>query len=131
MRLIASLSIDLRAGNITDKQPRDLMNPAAFFGSPGHRGRLTTTVEQVEQARFASWPVEVVLLLQRQQGHPPTLCRERGTDRNQGLSLQQQKIKPLIAHRFPLVEAKHAQELLGKEGVAEKLVIVPGKRELD
>lgn len=26
--------------------------------------------------------------------------------------LQQKKIKPIIAHRFPLAEARHAQELL-------------------
>jgi NADPH2:quinone reductase len=38
--------------------------------------------------------------------------------------LQQQKIKPLIAHRFPLAEAKHAQELLGKGGVIGKIVLV-------
>src|SRR5881227_122651 len=31
--------------------------------------------------------------------------------------LQQRKIKPLIARRFPLAEARHAQELLGKGGV--------------
>jgi NADPH2:quinone reductase len=29
--------------------------------------------------------------------------------------LQQKKIKPLIAQRFPLVEARHAHELLGEE----------------
>ena len=28
--------------------------------------------------------------------------------------LQQQRIKPLIAQRFPLAEARHAQELLAK-----------------
>src|SRR5947208_10996516 len=39
--------------------------------------------------------------------------------------LQQQKIKPLIAERLPLVEARHAQELLGKGGVIGKLVLVP------
>jgi hypothetical protein len=37
--------------------------------------------------------------------------------------LQQQKIKPLIAQRFPLVEARHAQELLGKGGVIGKIVL--------
>src|SRR5262249_40981378 len=30
--------------------------------------------------------------------------------------LQQKKIKPLIAQRIPLVETRHAHELLGKEG---------------
>jgi NADPH2:quinone reductase len=39
--------------------------------------------------------------------------------------LQQQKIKPLIAQRFPLVEAREAHELLGKGGVTGKIVLVP------
>ena len=39
--------------------------------------------------------------------------------------LQQKEIKPLIAHRFSLVEAKQAQELLGKGGVIGKIVLVP------
>ena len=38
--------------------------------------------------------------------------------------LQQQKIKPLIAKRFPLEEARQAQELLGAGGVAGKIVLV-------
>lgn len=38
--------------------------------------------------------------------------------------LQQQKIKPLIAHRFPLAEARHAQEVLGRGGVTGKIVLV-------
>jgi NADPH:quinone reductase-like Zn-dependent oxidoreductase len=47
--------------------------------------------------------------------------------------LQQQRIKPLIARRFPLAEARHAHELLGKGGVTGKIVLVcngssPGAR---
>jgi NADPH2:quinone reductase len=38
--------------------------------------------------------------------------------------LQQQKIKPLVAQRFPLAEARRAQELLGKGGVIGKIVLV-------
>ena len=38
--------------------------------------------------------------------------------------LQQKKIKPLIAQRLPLAEAKRAQELLGKEGVTGKIVLL-------
>jgi NADPH2:quinone reductase len=38
--------------------------------------------------------------------------------------LQQQKIKPLIAQRFPLVEARRAQEMLAKGGVMGKIVLV-------
>lgn len=38
--------------------------------------------------------------------------------------LQQKKIKPLIAQRFRLAEARHAQELLAKGGVTGKIVLV-------
>ncbi len=38
--------------------------------------------------------------------------------------LQQQKIRPLMARRFPLAEARHAHELLGKGGVTGKIVLV-------
>jgi NADPH2:quinone reductase len=38
--------------------------------------------------------------------------------------LQQQKIKPLIAQRFPLSEARRAHELLGKGGLTGKIVLV-------
>jgi len=38
--------------------------------------------------------------------------------------LQQQKIKPLIARRYPLAEARHAHEMLGKGGVTGKIVLV-------
>jgi NADPH2:quinone reductase len=38
--------------------------------------------------------------------------------------LQQQKIKPLIAQRVPLAEARRAQELLAKGGVTGKIVLV-------
>ena len=38
--------------------------------------------------------------------------------------LRQHKIKPLIAQRLPLAEARHAHELLGKGGVTGKIVLV-------
>jgi NADPH2:quinone reductase len=38
--------------------------------------------------------------------------------------LRQHKIKPLIARRLPLAEARHAHELLGKGGVTGKIVLV-------
>jgi NADPH:quinone reductase len=38
--------------------------------------------------------------------------------------LRQKKIKPLIAQRLPLNEAKYAHELLGKGGVTGKIVLV-------
>ena len=38
--------------------------------------------------------------------------------------LQQQKIKPLIAQRFPIADARRAHELLGKGGMTGKIVLV-------
>ncbi len=38
--------------------------------------------------------------------------------------LEEKKIRPLIAGRFPLAEARHAQELLGKGGVTGKMVLM-------
>ena len=38
--------------------------------------------------------------------------------------LQQKKIKPIVAQRFPLSEARQAHELLGKGGVIGKIVLV-------
>jgi NADPH2:quinone reductase len=45
--------------------------------------------------------------------------------------LKQQKIKPLIAQRFPLAEARHAHELLGKGGVTGKIVLVSNEASLE
>jgi NADPH2:quinone reductase len=39
--------------------------------------------------------------------------------------LRQQKIKPLIAQRFPLAEARQAHELLAQGGVVGKIVLMP------
>ena len=39
--------------------------------------------------------------------------------------LQQKRIKPIIAQRFPLAEARHAQEFLETGGVIGKIVLVP------
>jgi NADPH:quinone reductase-like Zn-dependent oxidoreductase len=38
--------------------------------------------------------------------------------------LQEQKIKPLIAQRFPLTEARRAHEVLGHGGVTGKIVLI-------
>jgi NADPH2:quinone reductase len=43
--------------------------------------------------------------------------------------LRQQKIKPLVTQRFPLVQARQAHELLGKGGVVGKIVLVPDLNE--
>jgi NADPH2:quinone reductase len=41
--------------------------------------------------------------------------------------LQQKKIKPLIAQRLPLGQARHAHELLGSGGVIGKIVLIPNE----
>ena len=41
--------------------------------------------------------------------------------------LQQKKIKPLIAQKLPLCQARHAHELLGSGGVIGKIVLVPNQ----
>jgi NADPH2:quinone reductase len=38
--------------------------------------------------------------------------------------LQQKKIKPIVAHRFSLGEARQAHEMLEKGGVVGKIVLV-------
>jgi NADPH:quinone reductase-like Zn-dependent oxidoreductase len=45
--------------------------------------------------------------------------------------LQQERIKPLIAQRLPLAEARHAHEWLGKGNVTGKLVLVPNGSSLE
>ena len=37
--------------------------------------------------------------------------------------LKQKKIKPLVARRFPLAEARRAHELLGEGGITGKIVL--------
>jgi NADPH:quinone reductase len=39
--------------------------------------------------------------------------------------LHEQKIKPIVAHCFPLSEARRAHELLGEGGIVGKIVLVP------
>ena len=45
--------------------------------------------------------------------------------------LQQKKIRPIIAQRFPLADARQAQELLGRGGVIGKIVLVPNGSSLE
>jgi NADPH:quinone reductase-like Zn-dependent oxidoreductase len=44
--------------------------------------------------------------------------------------LKQKKVKPLIAHRFPITAARQAQELLGQGGVIGKIVLVRNESQL-
>jgi NADPH2:quinone reductase len=42
--------------------------------------------------------------------------------------LQNGQIKPIVAYRMPLAEARQAHELLSKGGVIGKIVLMPGLR---
>jgi hypothetical protein len=61
--------------------------------------QLATALEQVEQARRALRPVELVLLLHRQPRHPPALCGQRVPGVGQLLLLHEQ----LLARGLPLL----------------------------
>lgn len=100
---------------------------------PGRRQRFRGT------AVFASYIAAGWLLPGRKRVVPysiQTLKRLKPTWFRQDLIalldlLRQQKVKPLVAERFPLVEARHAHELLGKGGVTGKLVLVSGGSSLE
>ncbi len=93
---------------------------------PGRRQRFRGT------PRFALYIAGSRLLPGRRRVSPysiQTLKRLRPASFRQDLIalidlLQQKKIKPLIAQRFPLAEARHAQESLGQGGVTGKIVLV-------
>jgi NADPH2:quinone reductase len=95
-------------------------------GRPGRRQRFRGT------ARFGLYIAGGWLLPGRKRVVPysiQTLKRLKPEFFRQDLIalfdlLQQQKIKPLIAQRFPLAEARHAHEMLGKGGVTGKIVLV-------
>ena len=59
--------------------------------------QLTAAVEQVEQARLALRPVELVRLLHGQPRHPPTLGGQRVTGAGQRLLLHEE----LLARSLP------------------------------
>ncbi len=93
---------------------------------PGRRQRFRGT------AVFASYIAAGWLLPGRKRVVPysiQTLKRLKPTWFREDLIallelLREQKIKPLVAARFPLAEARRAHELLGKGGVTGKLVLV-------
>jgi NADPH2:quinone reductase len=85
-------------------------------------------------ARFALYIAGGLLLPGRKRVVPysiQTLKRLKPAMFRQDLTalfdlLRQQKIRPLVAQRLPLAEARRAHELLGNGGVAGKLVLVAG-----
>jgi NADPH2:quinone reductase len=95
-------------------------------GRPGHRNRFRGT------ATFGLYIAGGWLLPGRKRVIPysiQTLKRVKPELFRQDLItlldlLRQQKVKPLIAQRLPLSDARHAQELLANGGVIGKIVLV-------
>jgi NADPH2:quinone reductase len=76
----------------------------AGFVLPGRRRVVPYSIQTLKRLRPAVFRQDLIALLDL---------------------LQRKEIKPLIAHRFPLAEARHAHELLGAGGLKGKIVLVP------
>ena len=120
------------AGSIIRSSVRSCRNPSSLRGEglasgrPGRRQRFRGT------ALFGLCIAGGWLLPGRKRVVPysiQTLKRLKPEFFRQDLIalfdlLQKQKIKPLVAQRFPIAEARRAHELLGKGGVTGKIVLV-------
>ncbi len=113
-RVVAyGLTASLRGGRLASGRSgrRHRFRAIAVFGlytiggwlSPGRKRVVTYSIQWLKRLRPALFRQDLIALFDL---------------------LGQQKIKPLIAQRFPLVEARQAQELLGKGGVTGKIVLV-------
>ena len=107
------LTGSLRAGRLASSRSgvRNRFGPLAIFGLciagswllPGRKRVVPYSIQWLERLKPAFFRLDLIALFDL---------------------LQQKKIKPLVARRFPLTEARQAQELLGKEGVVGKFVLV-------
>ncbi|HZY74212.1 MAG TPA: medium chain dehydrogenase/reductase family protein [Edaphobacter sp.] len=77
---------------------------AAGWLLPGRKRVVPYSIQTLKRLRPALFRQDLIALLQL---------------------LQQKRIKPLIAQRLPLTEARHAHELLGNGGVIGKIVLMP------
>jgi len=114
-RVVAyGLTASLRGGRLASGRPgrRQRFRAIAIFGLciaggwllPGRKRVVPYSIQWLKRLRPAWFRQDLIALLDLRE---------------------QQKIKPLIAQRFPLAEARHARELLGKGGVTGKIVLVP------
>jgi NADPH:quinone reductase-like Zn-dependent oxidoreductase len=107
------LSTSLRGEGLTSSRPgrRQRFRGTAVFGLyiaagwllPGRKRVVPYSIQTLKRLKPALFRRDLIVLFDL---------------------LQQQKIKPLIAQRFPFAEARHAQEMLGKGGVTGKIVLV-------
>ncbi len=111
--VVYGLTSSLRGGRLASGRSgrRDRFSRLAIFGLyiaggwllPGHKRVVPYSIQWLKRLKPALFRQDLMALFDL---------------------LRQQKIKPLIAQRLPLAEAKHAHELLGKGGVAGKIVLV-------
>ena len=104
----------LRGGGLTSDRPgrRNRFHGIPIFGLyiasgwllPGRKRVIPYSIQWLKRLRPALFRQDLIALFDL---------------------LQERKIKPLIAERLPLAEARHAQELLGKGGAIGKIVLVP------
>jgi NADPH2:quinone reductase len=107
------LTGSLSGGRLASGRPggRHRFRPIAIFGLhiaaswllPGRRRVVPYSIQWLKRARPALFRADLMTLFDL---------------------LQRKKIKPLIARRFPLSDARHAHELLGKGGVSGKIVLL-------
>ena len=113
-RVVAyGLTASLRGGRLASGRPgrRHRFRSIAIFGVyiaggwllPGRKRVVPYSIQWLKRLRPAWFRQDLIALFDL---------------------LQQHKIKPLIAQRLPLAEARHAHELLGKGGVTGKIVLV-------
>ncbi|BCG95252.1 medium chain dehydrogenase/reductase family protein [Mesorhizobium sp. 131-2-1] len=86
---------------------RGILRPAWYavraFVSPGRRRILPYSIQYLKRWKLAWFREDLGALLEL---------------------LRDGKIKPMVAERMPLIEARRAQELLGQGGVKGKLVLI-------
>jgi NADPH2:quinone reductase len=114
------LSSSLRGEGLTSTRPgrRQRFRGTAVFGLyiaaswllPGRKRVVPYSIQTLKRLKPGLFSQDLIALLEL---------------------LQQKKIKPLIAQRFPLAEASRAQEMLGKGGVIGKIVLVPNGSSLE
>jgi NADPH:quinone reductase-like Zn-dependent oxidoreductase len=107
------LSSSLRGKGLTSSRPgrRQRFRGTAIFGLyiagglllPGRKRVVPYSIQTLKRLKPALFRQDLIALLDL---------------------LQQQQIKPLVAQRLPLSEARQAQELLEKGGVVGKIVLV-------
>jgi NADPH:quinone reductase-like Zn-dependent oxidoreductase len=114
------LTTSLRGQGLTSSRPgrRQRFRGTAIFGLyiaggwllPGRKRVVPYSIQFLKRRRPAQFRQDLIALLDL---------------------LEQKKIKPLVAQRLPLAEARHAHELLEKGGVTGKIVLVRNGPSLD